>query len=103
MIVLRILSPDQTKLMKVAQLLLENRLITDLNIKSNIERIKLGTQGVSVTKIYLLTGITKALLYSEIEKTIKANFNDIPEIYSVPVIHMDWEQTNRLTKSIRPV
>lgn len=104
MIFLRISSRNEQKIERIAKILLEERLAIDLNIKTNVERLELINGELQRRKIWLLTGKTKALLFPAIDDRIQQEFSkNMPEIYSTPIIHMDWKQAEHLSASIKQV
>ena len=100
MITLKVCSPDIDQLEKVALFLLERKLTLDINIIKDITRINKVDGKIVSSTVTELNAKTKALLFQEIDELIKSNFKPIPEIYSSPIIHMDWEQTKQLSKKI---
>lgn len=104
MIFLRMLSPDLQELEALAELLLRKQLAMDINIKKGIERLELQDDRVQKRTINLLTAKTKGLLFNEIQQAIDTfNPNAGIELYALPITHMNWQQTNQMTRSIRPV
>ena len=55
MIFLRIVSTSEPKTERIAKILLEERLVLDVNIKRHIERAELVNGELKCSKIYLLT------------------------------------------------
>lgn len=48
-----------------------------------------------------ITAVTKALLFTTIEKKLQEFLSDEDfELYAVPVVNMDWEQADRLRSDI---
>ncbi|MFM1874948.1 MAG: hypothetical protein RL266_685 [Bacteroidota bacterium] len=101
MIFLRIASTSEPKIERIAHLLLEEKLVIDVNIKRHIERAELVNGELKWSKIYLLTAKTKATLFDTIDKRLNKEFpNNLPEIYALPIVEMDWKQAENLTKSV---
>ncbi len=104
MIFIRISSHNEKVIEQVACLLLEEQLVIDVNIKRSIDRACLIDGKISFSKIYLLTAKTKGLLFPTIDGLIKKTFiNESFEIYSLPIVHMDWEEAKRLTEEIKQI
>jgi uncharacterized protein involved in tolerance to divalent cations len=104
MIFLRILSSNEEKIEQIAYLLLERELVLDINIKKNIERIRLNKGKLQFEPVYLITSKTRGLLFPAIDRLLREEFGDeMPEIYSLPIVHMDFEQALQLKEDIRQV
>ena len=100
MIFLRILSGKKDTVNSVAELLLKEKLAININIKGEIDRVELVNDIVVKKPMYLLTAKTKALLFPVISQRIKEIIpKESPEIYSMPIIHMDWEQMKHLDEN----
>ncbi len=104
MIFLRILSKSEIKAEEIAYLLLRKKLAIDLNIKRNIERLQLQQKKLISTKVTLLTCKTKALLFPVIDEELRKLYTDaMPEVYAMPIVYMDWEQSQSLISSVKSV
>lgn len=104
MILLKISGKDEQQIEEIASLLLKERLGIDMNIERHLERLTYEDDQVVTEWVCLLTAKTKALLFPTIDHMLKEKYgNDIPEIYSVPIIHMDWEQSNQLIRDVKEV
>jgi len=103
MVFLRISSKSEAKIEKIANILLKEKLAINLNIKRNIERLEYINEEVRSTKIYLITGNTRGLLFNTIDNRLIEEFgvDNMPEIYSLPIVHMDWEQAKQLPRDLR--
>ena len=105
MVFLRISSKSEAKIEKIVEILLKEKLAINLNIKRNIERLEYINEEVRSTKIYLITGNTRGLLFNTIDNRLIEEFgvDNMPEIYSLPIVHMDWEQAKQLPRDLREV
>lgn len=104
MILLHFAFEDEKMLFKAAEKLLSEKLVVDLTYDSSFNNLKLGEGKLSVESIYLMTGITKALLFNKIESTLKEHLNTkILNLYSTPIIHMDWLKVEQLSEQILKV
>jgi len=104
MIVLNVQSRDRSQLEKVAELLLKDRLAIDVNIQSDVERCDYKHGVLEKRRHHVLRARTKALLFPIIDRRLREAFgNDLPELFSVPIIHMDWDQTLQLRQDIEDV
>ena len=104
MIFLRISSYDESVIEKIAELLLKERLVIDVNIERNIERLNLVDDELINQHTTLMTSKTKSLLFSHIDELIRSRFPKARlEIYSLPIVHMDWEDSKHLREDIQEV
>ena len=104
MIFLRIVSKSEPKMEEIAKLLLEEKLVIDVNIKRNLERAELVNGDLVFTKVYLLTAKTKAVLFDSIDKMLNELYaGHMPEVYAMPIMEMDWKQAQKLTTDIKQV
>lgn len=103
MVFLRISSKSETKIEKIAEILLKEKLAIALNFKRNIERLEYINGEVRSTKIFVITGNTRGLLFNTIDNRLIEEFgvDNMPEIYSLPIVHMDWEQAKQLPRDLR--
>lgn len=104
MIFLRIVSKSERKIEQIAELLLRENLVIDVNIRSNVERAELVNDVLSTTPIFLMTGKTKAVLFDTIDQLLNEFYpNNLPEVYALPIMQMDWKQAENLTKDVQSV
>lgn len=104
MIFLRIVSKSERKIEQIAELLLRENLVIDVNIRSNVERAELVNDVLSTTPIFLMTGKTKAVLFDTIDQLLNELYpNNLPEVYALPIMQMDWKQAENLTKDVQSV
>ncbi len=104
MISLRIAGPDKDIIVSCAKLLLEENLVIDVDINPNAERLNYINGEFVTTQHCIMRAKTKGLLFPKIDELINERFMDnIPEIYSCAIVHMDWAQANKLTKGIKAV
>ena len=101
MIVLKVVSPDINLIEDVAMVLLKRQLAIDIDIRKNVDRVSLSQEGLIRTPVHELSAKTKALLFPAIDKMLIEMYPEgRPEVYSLPIIHMDWDQTLILRKEI---
>ena len=102
MIFLRISCEKETAIERIAEALLKERLVIDVNVKRNIERWCLNEEGSILKKtVSLLTCKSKGLLFKRIDERIVELTEGLHmEIYSVPIVHMDWEDTQHLLSEV---
>lgn len=101
MISLRISSRKQKKLKLIATILLAEKLAIDVLLIPNVEKIQLKDGHLVSEKLHLLTAKTKALLFPDIDKKLRGEFgNEMPDIFSLPIVHMDWDKRDELAKDV---
>jgi uncharacterized protein involved in tolerance to divalent cations len=104
MIFLRIVSKNEGVIAKIAETLLKNQLIIDVNIKRKMERLTLVEGKLKSGTISLLTAKTKSLLFNNIDDQIREIYpSEELEIYALPIVHMDWEDAKHLREDIKPI
>ena len=104
MIHLRITSFSEDIMEQVADLLLKNRLAIDMDIDRDVERLVYEKDQVISRQLYVLTASTKSLLFPRIDQMLRDQFgDDVPEIYGLAIVHMDWDQKQHLTEDLEKV
>ncbi len=97
MIQLVIASESKEQLEEIAEYLLNNHLVISVDFHLDIKRIEFEKGKLKHYNIHFITGKTKSLLFSEIDMRLRKKYKDnIPEIFSHPIINMDWELANKL-------
>ncbi len=81
------------------KLLLSGITIEDVNVK------KMGHEGNIISeKQSLIMGTTKALLFNKIDAFLRDKYPDnVPTVYSIPIVNMDWEQADQLVKETKAI
>ena len=104
MILLHILTENEKLASEIADYLVEEHLVVDALITKGTKRMRDASgKAISVPQI-LIRGKTKALLFDTIDKILKQKYGEkLPAIYSVPIVHMDWEQAARLKEQTKAV
>jgi uncharacterized protein involved in tolerance to divalent cations len=105
MVFIRVSSNDEQQLRDIAGLLLKEHLVMDVDMRTDIDRMTLSPHGeLRSHKTCLLTAKTKGLLFNDIDKLIRAHYPDtLPEVYSLPIVYMDWDQADLLTREVKQV
>jgi len=104
MIQLVVTSKSEKQLEDIAEYLLKNHLIISIDFHQNIRRIEFENGEINNYNIHYITGLTKSLLFMEIDLKLRDMFKDnIPEIFSHPIINMDWELANKLKSEIEKI
>ena len=97
MVLLYILSEDKAQIESITQDLLLQHYVTTVNIDWDRDRMFLENGVLAKKKVNLLTCVTKALLFQKIDSFIREKYaNDIPEIFTSPIINMDWDLAQAL-------
>jgi hypothetical protein len=93
MILLHIISDTEPQAIEIADLLIEEKLIFDAVILDKIMvRRKSETKKFESRKKHLVLGKTKALLFNDVDKLLRKKYQDqMPDIYSLPIVNMDFQ------------
>lgn len=104
MIFLRIVSKSEEKIEQIAETLLKEKLVIDVNIQRGTQRAELVNGKLMMSPIYLLTAKTRAVLFDAIDELLNQLYpQHMPEVYALPIMQMDWKQAETLTKDVRSV
>ncbi len=99
MILIHIITDSQQQADEISELLINEKLILSAFITEEIIHRKKVNDVVTSFKNILLTGKTKALLFNSIDELLREKYpNNMPTLFSVPIVHMDWEQADELVK-----
>lgn len=86
---------------ELADLLLLERLILTATIHENTVRKKLEDGKIVSKNQVLLLGKSKSLLFKDIEETIKKKYgDDLPSLYSMPIVQMEWGLSEQLKSRV---
>lgn len=102
---LTIIAKDTEQAEKVAMYLVKEKLVIEANLISNTKCFRLNkNQEVAKKSTAVLVCTTKSLLFNQIDEYLKGMYGkDMPEMYSVPIIYMDWEQSVNLVEGTQKV
>ena len=104
MIQIVIASRSNKQLEEISDYLLKNRLVISVDFHQDIRRDELENGQIESYSIHFITGKTKSLLFKEIDLRLRNMYKDnIPEIFSHPIINMDWELADKLKSSIEKI
>jgi len=104
MIQLVIASKSEKQLEEIALFLLQSRLVISIDFHKKIRRIEFENNEIKNHNIHYITGKTKSLLFNEIDFKLREKYSDnIPEIFSHPIVNMDWQLANKLKSDIEKV
>jgi len=102
MILLRIVSKNEAMLDEVAGFLLKENLAIDVNMKRHLERIELVDGFITSVRLFLLTAKTRSLLFETIQLKLREKYgNNLPEIYALPIVNMDWKSADDIHSKVR--
>lgn len=90
---------------EIVQILLKEKFALEVNIVDNCMDYKMDKKGNIIEKsIVTLICTTKSLLFPTIDNLLKEKYPDnMPVLYSLPIIHMDWEQSKILVNKTKNV
>jgi len=104
MILMYIQSEDLNQLNEIAFDLLESKLLLSANLYQNLDRFEMVDGKPEKKKINSLNGKTKAALFNSIDERLREKYpNNLPHIFSVPIVSMDWDQISRLVSNTREI
>lgn len=98
MILTHIISDNLEQTIEIADYLSKKKLILNPIIQEKVKGRRMTKNGKFETvEQYLLMGKTKALLFTTIDKKLRKKYpKNMPTLYSVPIVYMDWKQANEL-------
>jgi uncharacterized protein involved in tolerance to divalent cations len=101
MIQLHIISNTKKQAREVADWLIYERLAVSATMVQEVITHKSDAEGkAGVFDQFLLLAKTRASLFSEIDRLLREKYPDeLPSIYAVPIVAMDWEQANHLREA----
>lgn len=98
MVLLHIITHDQKIATEICDYLVDRKLILNAVVMEQVHVRKLDSSNklVSEPRI-LIMGKTKALLFDKIDRELREIYaNQMPVLYSIPIVSMDWEQAREL-------
>jgi uncharacterized protein involved in tolerance to divalent cations len=89
----------------IVDFLLERNMLLEAVLLEKVSvRKKRNSNKIENVKRTLIMGKTKALLFNTIDELLKEKYeDDMPIIYSLPIVHMDWEQSKQLVNDVAKV
>lgn len=104
MILLRIITEKENVIVKITEELLKKKLVATVNVDKDRDRYEMVNDEVIVKTIHVITATTKALLFEDISKLILDIFpEENVEIFSSPIVHIDWKTADSLIQSTKKV
>lgn len=105
MILIHIVPENNAQSDEIVDILVEKKLILNAMIHENI-RVRQKSKAGAIESITrnLIVGKTKALLFNIIDELLREKYgNHMPVLYSIPIVHMDWEQAEELIEETEKV
>lgn len=98
MVLLHVVSKDSEQANDIVDFLVKNKLILNALVQEKVVLKKQGDQNKLVSENQILImGKTKALLFNRIDNLLRAKYrNNMPILYSIPIVSMDFDQANEL-------
>ncbi len=105
MMSLTLISKSLEQADEIAIYLIKKKLVIEANLISNSKCYQLSENNeVDKKNTVSIICTTKSLLFNTIDEYLKETYGqDMPTIYSVPVINMDWEQSKMLVEGTQSV
>jgi uncharacterized protein involved in tolerance to divalent cations len=101
---LYVLSEDASQIENIAHDLLNSRLISSVNIDWNRDRYVAANGKIEKKKLNVMTAVTKALLFETIDSRLRNQYSqNMPEVFSTPIIHIDWDLAKSLIENVEKV
>ena len=97
MIQITILTHDGITAVRIAEFLVEEKLVINAKLLEKVQQYNNSETGVVLENKFMINAITKGLLFSIIEKRLKDTFPNMEiEFHAVPIVNMNWEQAEKL-------
>jgi uncharacterized protein involved in tolerance to divalent cations len=105
MMSLTLISNNAEQAEEIARYLLIEQLVIEANLIENTTCFRLDKDKQVVRKKSVaLICTTKSLLFNKIDECLKEMYGkDMPVLYSVPIINMDWEQSQLIIEGTETV
>lgn len=103
MILLHIITKTEGEANKISDFLIDEKLILSSILSKNITFKKKEDGEIISDERVLIQAKTKSLLFPHIDDLLRSTLPEMPELYALPITHMDWEQTEYLVKETNKV
>lgn len=104
MILIHIVTESKQQADEITEFLINEKLILNAFITEDLFHRKKTGEEISNVKSVLIMGKTKALLFNTIDELLREKYpNNMPTLFSIPIVHMDWEQADELVKETAKV
>lgn len=102
MVLLHIITANNGQALEITDMLIEKKLIVDaLTMEKVFVRKRNGYDDYENIEQTLIIGKTKALLFNDIDELLRKEYGeDMPVLYSIAIVNMDWQQMDELKKEI---
>ena len=102
MISIRISDPSIRKIRQIAEDLLTHQMIIEAHIATDVECLTLENGRVVNSTITVMTAKTRAALFQTIfDRVHQVWVTNPPDISSVPIVNMDWQQADVLIEPLK--
>lgn len=100
MILLHIIPTKQEHVEEILELLIKEQLILRPIIFDKVQNANLLNGKIIYQNRILIIAKTKASLFDIIDKKLKSIYqSEMPELYSIPIVNMDWDQAQELIQN----
>lgn len=98
MVLLHVITSEQKQASEILNLLLDEKLILEAIIHEQIVVAKKNNKGTLENETQtMIVAKTKALLFNKIETILRERYsNQIPVVYSTPIVDMDAQHSKEL-------
>ncbi len=101
---LYILSEDKNQIEEIATDLLMKQFVASVNIDWDRDRLFMSNGFLARKKVNLLTGVSKSLLFTKIDDFLRNKYSsDLPEIFTSPIVNMDWDLAQSILESTEKI
>lgn len=104
MIKIHLSSDNKAQLEEIVVYLIKEKLVIDVNFDTEIARLVLEDDKLVYKPFFLVTAKTKAMLFNDIENFLVGLYGEnVPELYSMPIVNMKWSQAKMIAESIQKI
>jgi len=105
MVLLHILTENEKKANEIVDYLLSKKMIINAILLEKVKVRKKTKVGlIQNEEQIMIMAKTKALLFTSIDTLLKQKYQEeMPVLYSVPIVHMDWDQADELMQETEKV
>ncbi|WP_375578230.1 hypothetical protein ABWH96_14470 [Marivirga tractuosa] len=98
MVLIHIVTNTEQQAIEITDLLIERKLILNALMIEKAKMRKRLKDGTYETRPQtLVIGKTKGLLFNDIDLLLKEKYGkDMPTLYSIAIVNMDWDQADEL-------
>jgi uncharacterized protein involved in tolerance to divalent cations len=98
MVLIHIVTDDEKQAIEITDLLIEKKLILNaLMIEKTKMRRRLKDGTFETHPQTLVIGKTKGLLFNDIDLLLREKYEEnMPTLYSIAIVNMDWDQADEL-------